>query len=85
MSILARIRAHGGDVIRSDWRLTIRRGRLTDAALEWLRRPRVRAAVLEEVWPEAGEFEERAAIREFDGGMSRAEAEEAAYREVMKC
>lgn len=85
MSILARIRAHGGEVIRSDWRLKIRRGRLTDEALEWLRKPRVRAAVLQEVWPEAGDFEERAAIREYDGGMSRAEAEEAAFLEVMKC
>ena len=37
MSIMERIRAHGGEVIRNEWRLTIRRGRLTDEALAWLR------------------------------------------------
>ena len=82
MSILARIRAHGGEVTRDKWRLTLRRGRLTDAALEWLRQPQVKAALMHEVWPEFDAFEERAAIREFDGGQTRAEAEAAAYEEV---
>ena len=80
MNILTRIRAHGGEVIRDRWQLRLRRGRLTDAAMEWLRKPQVRTAVMAEVWPEADAFEERAAIMEFDGGMARQEAEEAAYR-----
>lgn len=82
--ILDRIRANGGEVIRSEWRLTIRRGRLTDGALAWLREPRRRMALLLEVWPEADRFEERAAIRQFDGGQDRAEAERAAYAEVTR-
>jgi hypothetical protein len=79
VSIVARIRAHGGEVIRDRWHLRLRRGRLTDEALAWLRLERVRAAVMLEVWPEADAFEERAAIMEFDGGLTRPEAEEAAY------
>lgn len=83
--ILDRIRAQGGEVIRSEWRLTIRRGRLSDEALAWLREPRRRMALLLEVWPEADVFEERAAIREFDGGQDRDVAEREAYREVAGC
>lgn len=83
MSILARIRANGGDVIRDEWRVKIRRGKLTDAALEWLRKPEVKAALMSEVWPQFGAFEERAAIREYDGRQPREEAEAAAYAEVM--
>jgi hypothetical protein len=85
VSILARIRAHGGEVIRDEWRLKLHRGRLTDDALSWLRDPRRKVALMREVWPEADEFEERAAIREFDGGQDRATAEREAYREVMGC
>jgi hypothetical protein len=85
VSILARIRAHDGEVIRDEWRLTIRRGRLTDAAMAWLREPRRKAALLREVWPEADVWEERAAIREFDAGQDRATAEREAFREVMGC
>jgi len=83
MSILARIRENGGDATRDGWQLRLRRGRLDDAALKWLRHPARKAALMREVWPSYDDFEERAAIREFDGGMSRAEAEEAAYAEVM--
>ena len=82
MSILDRIRANGGEVIRDKWRLILRRGRLSDAALEWLRQPHIREALTREVWPEYDDFEERAAIREYDGGQSRADAEAAAYDEV---
>lgn len=85
MSILARIRANGGDVIRDRHRFTIRRGRLTDDALAWLRDDKVRRALCREVWPEFDDWEERAAIMEFDGCMSRADAEDAAYRRVMAC
>lgn len=81
--ILDRIRAHGGDAIRDGWRLRVRRGRLPDAALEWLRTRR--DALIREVWPEFDDFEERAAIREFDGGQDRETAEREAYREVMGC
>lgn len=83
MSILARIRAQGGDVIRTEWRFTLRKGKLDAAAVEWLR-GRWRN-VCREVWPMFDAWEERAAIREFDGGQSRDEAEAAAYAEVTKC
>lgn len=85
MSIVARIRAHGGDVVRDRFTLRLRAGRLSPDALAWLRKPEVRAAVMREVWPEFDDWEERAAIMEYDGGLPRPEAEEAAYRRVMGC
>ena len=81
MSIIDRIRAHGGDVIRDEWRISLRKGRLTPDAVKWVAANR--AALLQEIWPEYGAFEERAAIKEFGAGMNRADAEAAAYREVM--
>lgn len=83
MSIMARIRAHGGEVIRDKWRFGLRKGRLTPAALAWITANR--AALIWEVWPEWDAFEERAAIREFDGGQARRDAEAAAYDEVTRC
>jgi hypothetical protein len=83
MSILARIRAHGGDVIRDEWRFSLKRGRLAPAALAWLRAHW--ADVCREAWPSLDLFEERAAIREFDGGEDREAAERAAYAEVAAC
>lgn len=83
MSIVDRIRAHGGEVIRDRWHIRLRRGRLTDDAVKWIGEHR--AALMREVWPEYDDWEERAAIREFDGGQERADAEEAAYREVVPC
>lgn len=83
MSILARIRAHGGEVIRTEWRITLRKGRLSAAALEWIAGRR--AELMREVWPDFDDWNERAAIREYCGGMSRAEAEAAAYGDVTKC
>lgn len=83
MSIVARIRAHGGDVVRSEWRFSLKRGRLTAEAIAWLRR-RWREACAE-AWPPFGVWEERAAIREFDGRQPRLEAERAAYEEVAEC
>lgn len=83
MSILARIRAHGGDVIRDEWRMILRPGRLSPEALEWLKRPSVRLAVHHEIWPEAYDWHERAAVREYNGGQDRAEAEREAYREIL--
>lgn len=80
MSILARIRAHGGEVIRDGWSIRLRPGRLTPSALAWVRAHKL--DVLREVWPEADAFEERAAIREYCGGQDRDEAEAAAYAEV---
>lgn len=85
MSIVARIRAHGGDVIRDRFTLRLRTGRLSPDALAWLRKPEVRAAVMREVWPEFDDWEERAAIMEFEAGVTRADAEEAAYRRVAGC
>ena len=83
MTILARIRAHGGDVIRDRWTVRLRPGRLTPAALEWVRAHK--ADLMHEVWPGFDAFEERAAIMEYDGGLSRDEAEAAAYAEVAGC
>ena len=79
--IIDRIRAHGGEVIRDQWRISLRRGRLKDDAMAWLRKNR--AALMLEVWPEFDAFEERAAIKEYCAGLPRAEAEAQAYREVM--
>ncbi|WP_420013320.1 hypothetical protein [Tateyamaria sp.] len=82
MSVLARIRAHGGDVLADQWRMVLRPGKLPPAALDWMKQPEVRARVHREVWPLVDEWQERAAIREFDGGQDRAAAEAAAYEEV---
>lgn len=83
MSILSRIEANGGAVIRDEWRFSLRRGRLTSEALMWLRARWSQACL--EAWPPLDTFEERAAIMEYDGGMPREEAERAAYREVAGC
>lgn len=83
MSILARIRANGGDVVRSGWRLSLKRGRLSNDAVAWLRRHWLDACA--EAWPLFGQWLERAAIREFDGGMSRPDAEQFAFNEVTEC
>lgn len=82
-SILARIRANGGDVVRQDWRFTLRRGRLTEEAIRWVRSRWT--VVCAEIWPAFDLWSERAAIMEFCGGMSRADAERAAYAEVTGC
>ncbi len=85
MSILARIQAQGGDIVRDEWRFTLKPGRLTPEALAWLRvRLRWFIACCE-VWPPYANWQERAAILEFDGGMSRADAERAAYADFIPC
>ena len=81
--ILDRIRAHGGDVVRQEWRLALRRGRLTADAIGWIKARWFDVCC--EAWPQFGEWLERAAIMEFDGGWPRAEAERAAYLEVTGC
>lgn len=80
MSILSRIHANGGDIVRDEWRFSLKRGRLSTAALAWLRLRWFEACC--EAWPALGTWVERAAIREFDGGESRADAERNAYAEV---
>jgi len=81
VSIIERISANGGEVIRDGWRFKIRRGRLSEDALKWIAAHRTKLCL--EVWPEYDDFEERAAIMEFDGGLDRDEAEELAYAHVM--
>ena len=83
MKIVARIRAHGGDVIREGHKFRLRQGSLTAEHVAWIKANL--DAVKREVWPAFDDFEERAAIMEFDGGLPRAEAESAAYEEVTKC
>lgn len=82
MSILARIRAHGGDVIRDEWRFMLRPGRLKPDAIAWIKRNWTDACI--EVWPDFDRWIERAAIMEFDGGRPRNEAEATAYADVMR-
>ncbi|RMD90368.1 MAG: hypothetical protein D6811_10770 [Alphaproteobacteria bacterium] len=82
MSVIDRIRAHGGEVIRDGHRFRLRRGRLSDDAVAWIAAHK--REVMREVWPDFDDWEERAAIREFDGGQEREEAEREAYREVME-
>lgn len=81
--ILDRIRSKGGQVTRKEWNIVIRRGRLDDGAMAWIKSNR--QALMLEVWPEYDAFEERAAIREYCGGQDRQSAERDAYREVMGC
>ncbi len=80
MSILAAIRAQGGDVVRTGHKFSLRQGRLTAEHVAWVKSRLDQ--VKREVWPDYDRFEERAAIIEFDGGLTRAEAEAAAYLEV---
>lgn len=79
--ILDRIRAHGGEVIRDKWMISLRKGRLTDDAVHWIGQRR--EDLMLEIWPEYDRWVERAAMREFCGGQPREEAEKAAYAEVM--
>lgn len=83
MSILARIRSHDGDVIRQEWRFSLRRGRMSAEAIAWVQ-ARWRD-VCAEVWPLLDRWEERAAIMEFDGGLKRADAERRAYEGLASC
>ena len=83
MSILDRIRAHGGEVIRDGWNIRLRPGRIDAKAIAWIGQNKT--ALMQEVWPEHDDWQERAAIMEFDGGMARADAEAAAYQRVMQC
>lgn len=85
MSILARIRAHGGDVIRDDWRFRLSAGRLTPEAMAWLRAKGRWQFACREVWPLFDRWQERAAIRQYDGGLPRADAERLAYADVTSC
>lgn len=78
MSILDRIRLHGGDVVWSKWAINLRRGKLSDDAVSWIKDHK--DDLMHEVWPEYDDWQERAAIMEYDAGMTREEAEEAAYR-----
>ena len=80
MSILDRIQANGGDVIRDQWRFSLRRGKLSNAEIVWVKSNM--QELRREIWPSYDEWEERAAIREYDGGQDREAAEAAAYAEV---
>lgn len=83
MSILARIKAHGGKIVRDRWTFRLSPGRLKPDAIAWVKAHK--REVMGEVWPAFDAWEERAAIMEFDGGLSRPEAESAAYAEVEAC
>jgi len=76
--ILSRIRAQGGNVIRRGHSFVLRQGRLPPAAVAWVKANL--EAVKREVWADYDEWQERAAIMEFDAGMTREEAELAAYQ-----
>ena len=78
--LLDRIRANGGEVVRTGWQVSVRPGRLSVEAIEWLRHRKDQ--LLQEAWAEFDAWSERAAILEFCGNTSREEAERAAYDEV---
>lgn len=80
MSILDRIRANGGEVIRDKWGMLLRKGRLSAESVKWIAEHR--DDLMREIWPVYDDWEERAAIREYSGGMSREDAEAAAYEDV---
>lgn len=80
MAILARIRANGGSVVRDRWRFGLKRGRLDARAVAWIHAHI--DALKREMWPDYDWWQERAAIREYDGGMSRKDAEAAAWEDV---
>lgn len=84
-SILERIQSNGGDIIRNEWRFSLKRGRLKPEALAWLKVNLRWFTACCEVWPDYADWTERAAIREFNGGQPRADAERDAYREVTGC
>jgi len=83
VSILARIRANGGDVIRDEWRFRLLPGRLKPDAISWIRANW--QTVCNEVWPAYWFWLEQAAFMEFGGPCPRAEAERRAYAEVCRC
>lgn len=83
MSIVARIRAQGGDAIRDGWTFRVKRGRLTDGDIEWIAQHK--REVMRELWPDFDDWEERAAIRQFCGGQSKDVAEREAYKEIAGC
>ena len=83
MNALARIRANGGSVVRDQWRFTLRPGRLSTEAVAWIRTHWLE--ICGEAWPDFDRWSERAAIKEFDGGMTRLEAEAEAYEEISGC
>lgn len=75
--IIDRIRSNGGDLIRNEYAFTLRRGRLTDEQIEWVK-ARIDEVKLE-VWPQYVQWVERACILQYDRGLSRADAQAAAY------
>ena len=75
--VLDRIRAQGGNVVRRGFSFSLRQGRLTPEAIAWVKANI--EAVKAEVWPAYHDWQERAAIMEFEGGMARDAAEQAAY------
>jgi hypothetical protein len=82
VSILSRIRAHGGDMIREGYAFRLLPGRMDASAIAWVKAHI--EALKREVWPAYDQWDERAAIMEFDGGLSRAEAEAAAFEGVQR-
>lgn len=74
--IVERIRAHGANIaIDAGKLIIINREKLPDGAFEFIRQHGREIAQFIE---KEGEFEERAAIIEFDGGFSRKEADDIA-------
>ena len=78
MTPLAFIKSHGGNVVREGHLFRLRPGRMTADAIARVK-PHMEA-IKAEVWPAYSEWEERAAIMEFEGGLTREEAERAAYQ-----
>ncbi len=75
-TILQRIRARGANVMIDGGKLiVINKAKLPDGALDFIRQ---HGRAIAQFIEKEGEFEERAAIIEFDGGFSRKEADDIA-------
>jgi hypothetical protein len=84
VSIVARIHAAGGKLRRDKWRATlVKRGALSADAVAWIKDHK--ADLMREIWPLYDEWDERAAIIEYDGGLPRDRAEALAYQCVTQC
>lgn len=77
MSPLAFIRSHGGNVVRDGFQFRLRPGRM-DAGMIARVKPHMEA-IKAEVWTAYADWQERAAIMEFEGGLPREDAERAAW------
>lgn len=82
-AILKRIRAHGANVSFDDGKLVVvNKGKLPAGALDYIR---ANARAIIALVEREGDIEERAAIIEYDGGLSRQDADRLARLLFANC